>query len=89
MRLSAFLVLIAAIPATPLCAEPAHTTRIETRPYYGAVVTIEHGVRVYRPVPPTTHMIVNPGGATPLQLDIGQGGAYTSRDRQPATGEDH
>ena len=62
-------------------AEPAHTTRIETRPYYGAVVTIEHGVRVYRPVPPTQHLIVNPDGATPLQLNIGNGDAFTPTAR--------
>ena len=59
---------------SPLLAEPSHTTRIETRPYYGAVVTIEHGVRVYRPVPPTTHMIINPGGTTPLEIDIAERG---------------
>jgi len=49
-------------------AQDAHTTRIETRPYYGAVVTIEHGVRVFRPVPPTQHMIINPDGKTPLVM---------------------
>ena len=48
-------------------AGDARTTRIETRPVYGATVTIEHGVRVYRPVPPTNHLIVNPEGA-PLVL---------------------
>ena len=53
------------------------TTRIETRPYYGAVVTIEHGVRVYRPVPPTQHLIINPDGATPLQLNVGDGANFT------------
>ncbi|MFA5900515.1 MAG: hypothetical protein WC829_15555 [Hyphomicrobium sp.] len=54
-------------------AQGAQTTRIETRPYYGAVVTIENGVRVYRPVPPTTHMIINPDGATPLAIQVGPG----------------
>ena len=54
-------------------AQEAHTTRIETRPYYGAVVTIENGVRVYRPVPPTTHLIVNPDGLTPLVIGINEG----------------
>lgn len=67
--------LLAAIATTaaalPALAQQAHTTRIETRPYYGAVVTVEHGVRVYRPVPATDHLIVNPGGGTPLTLDIG------------------
>ncbi len=57
-------------------ADTPHTTRIETRPYYGAVVTIEHGVRVYRPVPPTQHLIINPEGATPLQLNVGEGANF-------------
>jgi hypothetical protein len=74
MRWALTLVLLAAGAAPAARAEPAHTTRIETRPYYGAVVTIEQGVRVYRPVPPTTHMIINPDGATPLELEIGSGG---------------
>jgi hypothetical protein len=50
--------------------QDASTTRIEPRPIYGAVVTIEHGVRVYRPVPPTTRLIVNPEGV-PMMLNIG------------------
>ena len=54
-------------------AQQARTTRIETRPYYGAVVTIEHGVRVYRPVPPTTHLIINPDGAASVDLNVGEG----------------
>jgi hypothetical protein len=49
-------------------AESAHTTRIETQRYYGAIVTLEHGVRVTRPLPPTQHMIINPDGATPLSI---------------------
>lgn len=49
-------------------AETAHTTRIETQRYYGAIVTLEHGVRVTRPLPPTQHMIINPDGATPLTI---------------------
>ena len=48
------------------------TTRIETRPYYGATVTIESGVRVFRAIPPTRNMIINPHGATPLQLGINE-----------------
>ena len=60
--------LAAALPG-PVAAETAHTTRIETRPVYGAVVTIEHGVRVWRPVPPTEHLIVNPD-RVPLALSV-------------------
>jgi hypothetical protein len=79
------LLLLASLLAPAALAEPAHTTRIETRPYYGAVVTIEHGVRVYRPVPPTQHLIVNPDGATPLQLNIGAGGSASfSQNAQTA-----
>lgn len=50
-------------------AEPAHTTRIEPRPVYGATVTVEHGVRVWRPIPPTTHFIINPDKA-PVVLSV-------------------
>lgn len=53
-------------------ASAAGTTRIETRPFYGAVVTIEEGVRVFRPLPPTERVIVNPGGRTPLSLGFNE-----------------
>ena len=67
---------LAAVVGTAL-AEPAETTRIETRPIYGgAVVSVEHGVRVYRPVPPTQRVIINPDGRTPLALIVeGMSGA--------------
>jgi hypothetical protein len=78
-----FLVFAAATPlAQAAAAEPAHTTRIETRPYYGAVVTVEHGVRVFRPLPPTDHLIINPEGATPLV--IGAGSASVGAGTAPA-----
>ena len=54
------------MPAAPASAQTL--TRIETQAHYGAVVTIERGVRVYRPLPATGHMIINPGGRTPLNL---------------------
>ena len=74
MRLRAGLALVMFTAATGAAfAQAPHTTRIETRPYYGAVVTIEQGVRVYRPVPPTTHLIINPDGAASLGLDLGSG----------------
>jgi hypothetical protein len=53
--------------AMPAMAEP-RTTRIETRPFYGATVTLEAGVRVYRPLPPHDRVIINPNGKTPLSL---------------------
>lgn len=63
--LASAVVIGAAVPAS---ATDAYTTRIEPRAFYGASVTIEHGVRVYRPLPPERHVIVNPGGQTPLSL---------------------
>ncbi len=47
------------------------TIRIEPRPVYGATVTIEEGVRVYRPLPADKYVIVNPNG-TPVNLGIGE-----------------
>ncbi len=57
-----------------LCGLPAFaqsTTRIEPRPFYGATVTIEAGVRVFRPLPPHDRVIINPGNATPIAIDVG------------------
>jgi hypothetical protein len=65
MRISCFMLgFAAAFSSCAALAEEAYTTRIETRPYYGAVVTVEHGVRVYRPVPATRHMIIDPRAAS-------------------------
>lgn len=50
-------------------AGDAYTTRIEPTNAYGATVTIEEGVRVFRPLPPDRHVIVNPEGRTPLSLN--------------------
>ena len=49
------------------------TTRIEPRAVYGAIVTREHGVRVFRPLPPHDRIIINPGNATPVGIDVGTG----------------
>jgi len=64
-------------------ADNSFTTRIEGRPVYGAVTTVEHGVRVIRPLPPVRQVIINPN-RTPLSLeyndtriyDYGAGGGY-------------
>jgi hypothetical protein len=50
-------------------AQEAHTTRIVPTDSYGATVTIEEGVRVFRPLPTERHVIVNPEGRTPLSLN--------------------
>ncbi len=58
----------AVLSALPAIAGEAYTTRIEPHGFYGATVSIEQGVRVFRPLPPVRHVVVNPGGATPLNL---------------------
>ncbi len=54
--------------AAQSAAADASTTRIEPRPFYGATVSIEAGVRVFRPLPPHKNIIINPGNKTPLNV---------------------
>ena len=92
MRALALGILTGASVCVAVCAALAEpvTTRIETRPFYGATVTLEEGVRVFRPLPRHDRVIINPGGQTPLSL-----GYYKSRnysynqftDTGPARGE--
>ena len=50
-------------------ASDSKTIRIEPRAFYGATISLEAGVRVFRPLPPTKHMIINPD-KTPLHLSL-------------------
>jgi hypothetical protein len=59
-----------ALASLPALAQS--TTRIETRQVYGAVVNVEEGVRVFRPLPPHDRIIINPDGKTPLSLAFQQ-----------------
>jgi hypothetical protein len=70
MRNAFVLAVLAGASLVPAAAfaQSATTTRIETRPFYGATVTLEEGVRVFRPLPPHERVIINPNGATPLSL---------------------
>ncbi|MFA5952776.1 MAG: hypothetical protein WC807_21155 [Hyphomicrobium sp.] len=72
-RILAILVAagVAAVPASSVSAEEAQTTRIEPNSSYGATVTVEEGVRVFRPLPSERQVIVNPG-QTPLGLNYYQ-----------------
>ncbi|MEM8702051.1 MAG: hypothetical protein AAGF82_09520 [Pseudomonadota bacterium] len=56
-----------AVVSTAAFAESG-TTRIVHDEPYGAIVTKEAGVLVFRGLPPTRKVIVNPGGKTPLDL---------------------
>jgi hypothetical protein len=72
--LIAGLGLIMAVPCA--FAEPV-TTRIETRPFYGATVTLEEGVRVFRPLPSHDRVVINPGGQTPVSLNFSEARNYS------------
>ena len=69
-KLTAASAVFMALLSFPAFAQEAHTTRIEQQPYYGAVVTVEQGVRVFRPLPPHRHVIINPEGRTPIRLGV-------------------
>lgn len=78
-----FAVLVSGLASLTLLTVTASaqggTTRIEPRPYAGAIVTLEHGVRVFRPLPPTNRVIINPNGATPLTLGFNESYVYENR----------
>jgi hypothetical protein len=65
-----FCLAASAVAVQPALAQSS-TTQIEARPTYGATVTFEEGVRVFRPLPGNRHVIVNPN-RTPLILDVGE-----------------
>ena len=68
IRPAAFALVATLVTSVSAFAQDAYTTRIEPRPVYGATTTIEHGVRVTRPIPPVRQVIINPGSLTPLNL---------------------
>lgn len=86
----ALLAAVTLFPAAALAGD-ATTTRIETRPFYGATVTLEEGVRVFRPLPPHSNVIINPHGATPLSLGIEQSSVTHNHNGagSGAAGRDH
>jgi hypothetical protein len=65
------LAALAGNMSTGAVAQDAYLTRIEPRPFYGATVTIEEGVRVFRPLPSTRQMIINPS-QVPLNLSFSE-----------------
>lgn len=60
---------LAAILGSAAQAQDGSTTRILHDEPYGAIVTKEAGVLVFRGLPPTRKVVVNPGGKTPLELN--------------------
>lgn len=77
--LTAALAALGALISLPALAQDSHTTRIEPRAYAGAIVTVEAGVRVFRPLPPTRHVIINPDGRTPLALGLNETRVFDAR----------
>lgn len=76
---SVLLVTLALLALGVTSASAQYTTRIEPRPFYGATVTLEEGVRVIRPLPPERHVIINPDNATPLSLSFNDTRIYENR----------
>ena len=71
--------LISTLAMSTGAAAQGYTTRIEPRPFYGAVVTLEEGVRVIRPLPPERQVIINPDNRTPLSLGFNDTHVYENR----------
>jgi hypothetical protein len=86
--LTTSLIALALLLVGASAAAAASLTRIETRPFYGATVTIEEGVRVFRPLPPHRHIIINPDGKTPLNLSFEERNIvvhqYQTSEKEPA-----
>lgn len=70
MRALGVLAVAASLIASATVANAQSTTRIETRPFYGATVTLEEGVRVFRPLPRHDRVIINPNGQAPVSLQF-------------------
>ena len=77
--LFALFAVAALLQSASVASAQAFTTRIEPRPFYGATVTLEEGVRVIRPLPPERQVIINPGNATPLALGFNETRVYENR----------
>jgi hypothetical protein len=65
------VIALAFVLVPSLASAQAVTTRIETRPYYGAIVTQEQGVRVWRAQPAHDRIIINPNGRANITLNVG------------------
>ncbi|GAA0776425.1 hypothetical protein E1180_14465 [Roseibium denhamense] len=70
MKLLVKAAFAAALSLSAGTALAGDTVRILQDEPYGAVVTKEAGVLVFRALPPTRKVIVNPEGKTPLNLNF-------------------
>ncbi len=56
------------------------TVRIETGTPQAVTIARESGVLVFRALPPTEKVIINPGGQTPLNLIINEKRVYETKN---------
>jgi hypothetical protein len=77
LSVAAFVAGTLGASATVASAQ-SYTTRIEPRPFYGATITLEEGVRVIRPLPPERQVIINPS-KVPLSLGFNDTRVYENR----------
>jgi len=68
---------VALVPVSDAFAGQAYTTRIEPRAFYGATVTLEEGVRVFRPLPVTRHVVINPGDKASVSINYNEERSYS------------
>ncbi|MBA5777654.1 hypothetical protein H2509_11020 [Stappia sp. F7233] len=67
-----FALLVAPLVGAATAKAEGGTIRIEPQPHYGAVVTVEAGVRVFRALPSQRLLVINPGGRTPINLNFSE-----------------
>lgn len=60
----------ALVLGTAAHAGGASTTRVVPEEVYGATVSVEEGVRVFRPLPSDRLVIVNPHGQTDIDVEV-------------------
>jgi hypothetical protein len=84
MRLRAVTLAAFVLTATPALADDEpRLTRVEPRPFYGATVTVEHGVRVYRSLPPHRDVVIAPQDGPPIDLHLWRGESGASSSAAP------
>ncbi len=84
VRLIALAAMVASVASSSALA--SELIRIEPRPYYGAVVSIENGVRVYRALPTQSLMIINPDNKTPVSLNFSRSVEHRAADGLSSNG---
>jgi hypothetical protein len=72
MRSAVVVLAGVSLASATLPAKAQSTTRIESRPFYGATVTVEEGVRVFRPLPPHDRFIIKADRTEALSLGSSQ-----------------